>query len=329
MAILESKYSLVEQAKRIDPDGKLSIIVEALDYETGDILKESVWLPSNDTWTNKTVRRASLPQGSARKLNKGVATEASRTTEVMDTIMMLATYAEYDKDWIDSFPNPQLARLQEAKAFLSGLGQTLVSEFLYSNANTNPDKIHGLAPRLGTVDGEFVINTGGSGADVTSIYVVTWGADTAHFVYPKNIPNLGITHTDMGEVTISDATTDVPSSSQFQGYRDFFQVKFGFVVRHPRAIGRVANIETAGANNIFDEDHLITLLNNMVVNSGTRIYVNQTVKTQAEIRLKDKTNVYWTVNDDGLGGTPLLRFRGIPVKLIDKSILLNTESAIS
>ncbi len=112
MATLTSKYSLVEQAKRIDPDGKLATIAEVLNREMGMILEEAPWLMSNDIWTHKTVRRGSLPAGAWRKLNQGVPTEVARTTEVLDVIGMLETYAEYDKDFIDSMPNPATARLQ-------------------------------------------------------------------------------------------------------------------------------------------------------------------------------------------------------------------------
>jgi hypothetical protein len=319
---------LVEQAKRLDPDGKLAMIAEILNLEMGGILEEFPWLPSNDIWTHKTVRRSSLPNGTWRKLNTGVATEVSRTSEVLDVIGMLETYAEYDKEYIDNMPSPSVARMQEAKAFLEGLSQTLIEKILYGNANADPDQIHGLAPRLASIDGEFVINGGGTGSDVTSIFVVTPGPDTAFLIYPKNSPSLGIKHTDLGEVTITDATTSAPNTSQYQGYRDHFQVKCGFVVRHPKCIGRVANIETSGTSNTFDEDDLITLLNNMKIGPSTRIYCNQTILTQGQIRLKDKNNVNWTP-EQGLGGMTFLRFNGIPVRMIDKQILLNTETAIS
>ena len=328
MSILTSQYSLVEQAKRITPDGTLMTIVEVLNREMGMILQEAPWMPSNDTWVNKTLRRGTLPTSARRKLNQGVAKSNSRTTEIMDVIEMRETYAEYDKDWIDSFPEPARARLQEATAFLEGLGQDLVSDIIYCDSNADPDGMHGLAARLGTLDAQFVIGNSGTGSDVTSIYVVTWGATDAHLIYPKNMANLGISHKDLGEVTITDATTAAPNTSQYQGYRDHFQVKCGLVVRNPKCIGRVANIESSGSSNTFDEDKLITLLNNMRTGPSTRIYCNQTVKTQAEIKLKDKTNVYWT-SQNGIDGVPFLSFRGIPVRMIDKDILLNTEDAIT
>ena len=329
MATITTQYSLVEQAKRINPDGTQALVAETLNLEMGNILQEAPWMPSNDIWTNKTVRRGILPAGTWRKVNNGVATEVSQVTEINDVIGMLETYAEYDKEYIDNMPNPNMARMDEAKAFLEGLGQTLVSTVLYGNVNADPDKMHGFAPRLATIDGEFVINGGGSGSDLTSLFVVTWGKTEVFFVYPKNnAGTLGIKHTNLGEVTITKATTGLASANQFQGYRDHFQVKCGLVVRHPKCIGRVANIETAGASNTFNEDDLITLLNNMKVNENTRIYGNQTIITQGQIRLKDKTNVNWTP-EQGLGGAPMLRFSGIPVRKIDKQLLLNTETAIS
>jgi hypothetical protein len=328
MATLTSYYSLVEQVKRLDPDGTTATIVEVLNRKMGDMLSEAPWLKSNDIWTNKTVRRGTLPTATRRKLNGGVGTSMSRTTEIMDVMEMLETYGEYDKAWIDSFDEPAKVRLGEAKAFIEGIGQQLISDILYCDSNADPDGMHGLAPRLATVDDEYVINCGGSGSDVTSIYVVTWGEDKVYLTYPKNIPNFGIEHKDLGEVTISTATTSAASTAQYQGYRDWFGVKCGLVVKDPKCIGRVANIETSGNSNTFDEDNLITLLENMNVDSTTRIYCNQTIITQARIKLKDKTNVHW-VPQQGLGGLPFLTFDEIPVRKIDKSILLNTEDAIS
>ncbi len=57
MTTLTSKYSLVEQAKRIDPSGNQALIAEVLDRKSGGLLSEVPWLPSNDIWTHKTSKR--------------------------------------------------------------------------------------------------------------------------------------------------------------------------------------------------------------------------------------------------------------------------------
>ena len=50
---------------------------------------------------------------------------------------------------------------------------------------------------------------------------------------------------------------------------------------------------------------------------------------KAEILMLDKSNMYWTSGKDAIGGEPFIAFRGIPVRMIDKDILLNSETAIS
>ena len=325
MATLTSKYSLVEQAKRIDPDGEQAIIAEVLNRNIGNILAEAPWLPSNDIWTHKTTRRGTLPAGSRRKLNQRISQSVSRTTEIMDVIEMIEDYSDVDVALADSMPSTAMFRAGEVDAFVEGLGQTIASDILYADANADPDSMHGFSARTGTLDGRFVIGAGGTGSDLTSIYIVTWGQATAHLLYPKNMSaTLGVQHTDKGQVTseTSDGLIEV--------YRDHYVIRCGLSIRHPRALGRLANIESAGASNTFDEDDLIALVNNMVTGPGTRIYCNETIMTQMQIRLKDKTNVNYTADmGDGLSGMPLMRFQGIPIRKIDREILLNTESAIS
>lgn len=324
MATLTSTYSLIEQAKRIDPSGNQAQIVEVLNRKLGSILEEAPWLPSNDVWTNKTTRRGTLPTGTRRKLNDRVTATVSRTTEIMDVIENVEAYCDVDAALVDSMPSPAMFRAGEVDAFIEGLGQGIASDILYSDSDADPDAMHGLEPRLHKLDARWVIDGGGTGSDTTSIYVVTWGQPTAYLIYPKNMAaTLGVLHEDKGQVTSET------SSGLMEIYRDHFVIRLGLVVRHPRAIGRVANIEAAGAANTFDEDDLITLLNNMETGSGTRIYCNETILTQMQIRAKDKNNVYYTPGNNALSGEPPMYFQGVPIRQFSREILLNTETAIT
>lgn len=324
MATLTSTYSLVEQAKRIDPSGRQAQIAEVLNRRTGQILTEAPWMPSNDIWTNKTTRRASLPTGSRRRLNQRISQSVSRTTEVMDVIEQIEDYCDVDAALVASMPSPGMFRSGEVDAFIEGLGQTVASDILYGDSNTNPDSMHGLAARMDAADARFVIDGGGTGSDVTSIYVATWGPTSAYLIYPKNMAaTLGVQHTDKGVVTSETA------SGLIEVQRDHFVIRCGLVVRDPRAIGRYANIEVSGGSNEFDEDNLITLVNNMTKGPGTRIYCNEVMLTKMQIRLKDKNNVNFAPGGNALSGEPPLYFQGIPIRVIDREILLNTETAIS
>lgn len=322
MAIVTSYYSLVEQNKRIDPNGDQAKIVEVLNREMGGIMEDAPWIQSNDIWINKTTRRGSLPTGQRRKLNQRISNSVSRTTEVMDVLAAIEDYCEIDAMICKSMPSEAVFLSGEVDAFIEGIGQTVVSDVIYSNNFKDSDAIHGMEPRLATVDDRFVWDNGGTGSDVTSIYVCTWGQDTNYLMYPKNMPaNMGIQHVDKGYLTSETA------DGKMEIHRDWFQVVFGFVNRHPRALGRVANIEITGDDFLFDEDLLIKLLNNMKTGPGTRIYMNELIMSQGQIKAKNKSNVNWGT-DKALSGEQFVTFSGVPIRKIDREILLVTETAI-
>ena len=314
------QLSLVEVAKRKAPDGTMATIAEVLTQENA-ILQDAIWREANDTFSNKTVRRASLPNGSWRKLNEGVAVEASQTIELTDNIGMLETWSENDIEVIKAFPNPMQARNDEAMSFVEGLGQTMAETMIYGNSLTTPEKFTGLAPRLPDIAASTnVINEGGTGSDLCSIFIVDWSPNGVYMIYPKN-SMAGLEHEDRGIETATDS-----SNNKYRAYVDVFTWKAGMVVKNSKSIGRLANIESAGASNLFDEDNLITLMNRMTKGPGRRIYCNQTVMTQMEIRAKDKTNIhYTTVNDIAPG--PVTFFKGVPVRLVEQMLI--TETALT
>ncbi len=315
-----TRLGLVEVVKRHDPNGNLATIAEVL-TETNQILQDAIWRESNDIWSNKVVRRSILPAGTWRKFNRGVAVESSGVVEVVDTIGLLEARAENDIEIINSFRDPKQARMDEARAFIEGLSQEMAATLIYGNALTAPEEFTGFAPRLGALAASTnVINQGGTGGDTSSIFVVTWGPDTVHMIYPRN-SSAGLEHKDLGEIDAFDG-----SYQRFRAYADLFRWRAGLVVRHPRAIGRLANIEVSGTSNIFDEDNLITILNRMVTGPGTRIYANTEVITAMELRLKDKTNVFYS-REDGLAPGFNLRFKGFPVRKCDE--IVSTETAVA
>jgi len=318
--VVTHQLGLAEVMKRHDPQGNLATIAEVLN-KTNLIIQDAMWREANDFWSNKTTRRSSLPTGTFRRLYKGVPLGSSDTVQLVDTIGQLYDRSEIDVDAVMSAADPEQFRSDEDKAYVEGLGQTIATKVFYGNALTAPEEFTGLAPRMDALaTTNNVLNEGGTGSDVTSIFVVTWGIGGVHMLYPRN-SKVGLQMRNLGEVDATDA-----DGYKYRAYATEFKWNIGMAVKHPKAMGRIANIESAGSSNIFDEDNLITLLNRMVVNENTRIYCNETVMTQAEIRLKDKSNVNWSTQD-GLGGVPFMKFRGIPVRKCDA--IVNTEDALT
>lgn len=318
-----STLTLIEQAKRINPNGELAVIAEILSQDN-EIMDNAIWLEANDIWSHKYTQRITLPKGAFRKLNGGVSPEASQTRQQQDGIAMLESYSEPDKALVDASPNQAQFRMQEAASFLEGMSQTWAGKLIYGNANTDPEEFTGLAPRLTSL-GKNCISCGGSGNDLTSAYIMQWGETRVHMVFPRGSKTLGVEHVDLGE-----KTKTLADGSQYQIYRDHFKLYGGLVVRDMRCIARLANIETAGSSNTFatnaGDDKLLSLLNWMPMRGrGAVIYVNRTLLTQIEIMAKDKTNVFYTV--DTPFGTPITTFRGIPIRRVDQ--ILDTEAAVA
>lgn len=318
--VTDSRLGLVEVVKRHDPNGNLATIAEVL-AQQNDIVADAIWKEGNDIFSNKTVRRSSLPSGTWRKLNRGVAASSSDTVELVDTIGILEARSENDVEIINAFNDPKQARMDEAQAFIEGLSQEMAQTMLYGNATLAPEEFTGLAPRLDALAATANVIGGGGSTSLTSIYVVTWGPNAVFMAYPRNTSG-GLQHEDLGIMDAKDA-----SSNPFRAYVDRFVWRAGMVVKNPKCMARYANLEPTGTTTTFDEDELIRLVNRMVVTPGTRIYCSQNMLTQMQIRLKDKTNVYFT-RDQGLdGGGPVLRFQGIPVRKCEQ--ILDTETAIS
>ena len=137
-----NQLGLVELAKRKGPQGNLLAIAEVL-AEDNEIIQDMTWVEANDTASHKSIKRASLPSGTWRKLNDGVGKEASETIEVVDTIGMLETWSEVDVDLVKMAPNPAKFRSDESLAFVEGLSQNLSDTAFYGNANVDTEQFTG------------------------------------------------------------------------------------------------------------------------------------------------------------------------------------------
>ena len=71
--------TLLDVAKRVDPNGSVADIVEILN-ETNEILQDMTVLEANDGTGHKTTIRTGLPSSAWRKLNYGVPASKSTTT---------------------------------------------------------------------------------------------------------------------------------------------------------------------------------------------------------------------------------------------------------
>lgn len=322
----DNKLTLVDIAKSRAPDGSHIPMVEVL-HQKNSLLEDWVWGEANGTLFHKVSRRASLGDGGTwRLLNKGVPITSTKKLTINEAMGILEDYAESDKWIVDNAASPMQERMDQAAGILEGMSQTLVATMLYGNSDLDSEKFTGLAPRLNDTDQINVLSGGGS-STLTSIYAVGWGKGRVWMAFPKGSPTVGIVHEDLGEVTLTDATTSAPNTSQYQGYRDHFVVNGGMVVEDDRWIGRYCNINsTVGESNNFDEDKLTEMLDELPDEgaSGVVLYAPKKIFTQMKIRLSHKANVNFTM-EQGFGGRRFLAFQGVPVRKVDQITYAETQ----
>jgi len=315
-----ARPTLLELANRTNK-GNLIEIAEVL-TEENEMLKDAVLVEANNLTSHTLVKRLTQPSGAWRNINQGVTSEASLTQPSIEGIGILEARSEIDKKLVDMAPNPARFRFTEDKAFLEGLGITMADAVIYANQAVTPEKINGLAiryPSITTVP--TVLGAGGTGSDLTSIWIIQWGENKVHFIYPKGSASMGLNHRDLGEQTVLDG-----DGKPYQAYVSLFQWDIGLAIHDDRCIGRLANIESAGTSNLFSPEQLNVILRRMKNDGkGSVMYANSTVLAQMDNDAMDKSNVQYTVQN--VYGEPVTHYRGIPVRRMD-SILI-TEDALT
>ena len=328
MGVLRSNNpTLADVASRMDDKGNISDIIEML-TETNEILEDATWLEANGFTEHKTTVRSGLPQGTWRMLNYGVQPEKSTTVTIKDSMGMLESYALTDKALADLNGNSAAWRLSEEHAFVEGMNQNLANTLFYGDTSATPQRFTGLAPRFNSKaaeNGQNIIDAGGTGNDLTSIWLCVWGPNTLHGIYPKG-SKAGLVIRDLGEDPVKDA-----DGGEYQAYRTHYKWDAGLTLRDWRYVVRIANINwqqlthdaQSGADLIDLMTQAIELLPN--ANMGRAVfYVNRKVRSFLRRQITSKI-AGSTLTMEQVAGKHVVSFDGIPVKRSDALLLSEAQ----
>lgn len=332
MATLSTTHpTLLDLAKRLDPDNKIANIVEML-AETNEIIDDMVFLEGNLPTGHRTTVRSGLPAPTWRKLYGGVQPTKSRTVQVTDSCGMLEAYAEVDKALADLNGNTAAWRLSEDKAHIEGMNQEMASSVFYASEATAPEEITGLAPRFNSTSADngtnIILDGTVDNADNTSIWFVVWGPNTCHGIYPKGSV-AGLDSTDKGQVTIENVDG---AGGRMEAYRTHYRWDLGLSVRDWRYVVRAQiNSEDLTKDAASGAD-LIDIMSQMVESVPSTgmgrpaFYCNRRIKSflrrQMVAKVKNSTLMM-----DQVAGKHVMTFDGFPVRRCDA--LVNTETGIS
>lgn len=329
MALLASgQLTLADWSKRTSADGKVAPVVELLSQQY-DILEDMVFVEGNLPTGHRTTIRTGLPAVYWRSLNMGVPSSKSTTAQADEACAMLEARSHVDSKLLKLNGDSAAFRLSEDSAFLEGMNQEMSATLFSGNPGIDPKKFLGLAGRYSSTavgNSQNVILAGGSGSDNASMYLVCWGEQTCHGIFPKG-SQAGLQSRDLGEESVQDA-----SGGWYQAARSLYQWDCGLVVRDWRFAARIANIDVSdwigvtGTQALTASTNLVKLMTKAIAripnfnNVRPAFYCNRSIEEGLRIQALERSQNVLKIEDAmNQFGSPMkqLSFQGIPIRRVD------------
>lgn len=329
MALLASgQLTLADWSKRLSPDGKISPIAEILS-QSNDILEDIAFVEGNQPTGHRSTIRTGLPVVYWRALNQGVPSSKSTTAQVDEACGMMEARSNVDLKLLTLNGNSAAFRLSEDSAFIEAMNQEMAATLFNGNPGVDPKKFPGLSTRLSSTtagNGNNVLLAGGSGSDNASIYLIGWGEQAVHGIFPKG-SQAGLQSRDLGEESVSDG-----SGGQYQAARSLYQWDSGLVVKDWRFAVRIANIDVSdwlavtGTQALTASTNVIKLMTKAIARiphfNQVRLafYANRSIEEGMRIQALDRSQNVLKVEDAmNQFGSPMkqLSFQGIPIRRVD------------
>lgn len=323
--------TLLDFITSLDPNDKIARVIEILN-KTNEVLDDMVMIEGNLLTGHQTTIRTGIPTPTWRKLYGGVQPTKSTRVKITDSCGMLENYGEVDKALADLNGNTAAFRLSENMPILEGFNQEISDSLFYANEDTEPEAFTGLAPRFNSLSAQNspnIITGGSSDTDNTSIWLIVWGENTVHGIYPKG-SKAGFQMEDKGQVTIENVDG---SGGRMEAYRTHYRWDVGLTVRDWRYIVRAPNIEiSALLKTAATGADLVDIMAQMLeavqdLNMGRpAFYCNRTIKSMLRRQIVNKV-ASSTLTMDQVAGKHVMTFDGVPVRRCDS--ITNTEALVA
>lgn len=325
--------TLIDVLTELAPDGKQLDIAEVLTQQN-EVLADMHWEQGNMVTGHKDAARTVLPTPSFRALNAGVPVTKAGSTQIEETCSLLEDFSQVDRELAIMSGDVNAYRLKQARPHIQGMSNFMASNLFYGNANSNPLGFTGFANRYNTLvtttnqSAANVINAGGTGSALRSIWLVVWGPDTIFGIYPKNTTG-GLEHEDatngngdqINGAPPATVLTDA-SGNMYMGYRDHWLWRCGLFVKDWRFAVRVANIDPtaltiSGATGPLLEDLMVQAAEQVenITAGRAAFYVPRSIRAFFRRQLLQRKNQFLSWEE--IGGKRIMTFDGIPVRRTD------------
>ncbi len=310
------RMNIVEAFRREKYVGYESLLGELV--QQNDFLRVAAVLPANKGSFHETLVADKLGKGAVRAANEGITKMSSQTHVKTDPVVSYEGDSEVDIQVIETAPDPAAARMSEDAMNLAGFSNGWNEVLLNGNKNTAKG-FEGLSARRNKLSNEFTFSLGGTGSNLSSMYLVEFGANTVSLRYaPGATP--GIKSQDMGL-----QKCEAVGGGYFWGWVQHYAINFGLSVRQERALQRYCNIDvdTVDAAELV---HALIKGKNKLPSRGRSgfLFTNSDIQSAFEIAVFDKASNLRTVEIEGFG--PVTMFVNIPILSMDA--ISSVETAV-
>lgn len=310
--------TLMDLRATLMPDGSpVSSYAELLAKEN-DILDDIPWTAGNQLTGDIHFKRTALPSAQVRRINQGFDASKGAKESVTETCVQIVSRMAVDMAELDLAPSPENYLLSESKGHIEVMNEDVVTNFFYG---ADPEGIRGIATRLGKLSHSQVIDAGGKGSNLASIYIIKWDTNEITGIYPKN------TKAGLEVFTKENEYVEDKDGKMYRAHITEWSWYVGLKVRDERYLARLCNI---------DRDALLTdgdtgkearqrLFNQMIIAKNKLyhpyqgrvvMYADPEIFNILEIAAFEKGNNNLTYSDIE-SDRRILKFAGIPIKRND------------
>jgi hypothetical protein len=247
LPIVPGHVTLIDWANKYGPDGKLLPIANLLS-QSNEIVQVMPFMEGNLPTGHKASVQTGLPVPILRRFYQGVPPSKGGVTTIEDVCANQQSRNEVDQKLAQLNDDVGQFRLSEALPHFEANTQLFAQQVMYGDTTTNKDGILGLTPRynnIGAVNGIVpassanIIDSGGTGSNNTSVWLVIWGSNTVTGIFPKG-SKAGLDHQDLGVIDAFDA-----NNARYRAYAEMWDWSYGLHVKDWRFAVRIANINVA------------------------------------------------------------------------------------
>lgn len=325
--------TLIDVLSEMAPGGGNLNIAEVLTQQN-EVLADMHWEEGNKVTGHMDGARTVLPSPSFRAINAGVPVTKAGSTTIEETCSLLEDFSQVDRELAILSGDVDAFRLKQARPHVQGMSNKMATTLFYGNSNSNPLEYTGFAARYNTLStttnkaAANVIDAGGTGSALKSIYLVGWGPDTVFGIYPKGTQG-GLDHEDVtnangtGEHGFPAATVLLDASgNQYMGYKDHWVWRCGLFVKDWRYVVRIANIDPTALTLDMStgpnlEDLMIQASEQIESMTGVNavFYVPRILRAYFRRQMTAKKGAY--LNWSEIGGQKIMAFDTAPIRRTD------------